>query len=283
MTRDEILKRLIEIDIEIDSNQTQTDSIKVTVNGTFGKLGSRWSIMYAPDLLIQVTLTGQLALAMIIERMEAAGLQVVSANTDGIVLYIHESQYEKLNAIKNQWCKEASLKMEETRYKALYSRDVNNYCAVKMDDKVKLKGAYSNPWNDKEMGIFRFHKNPATTICIEAVEKMLVSNIPIEQTIRECEQIEKFIFVRDVAGGAHMNGVYLGKTCRWYYGQDVRGGINYVTNGNNVSESEGAVPLMDIVNYIPADINYNFYIEKTNAMLYDIGFYRKAKELELFD
>lgn len=283
MNKLEILKRLAEIDIELSNESANTDGIKVTVNGTFGKLGSRWSIMYAPDLLIQVTLTGQLALLMLIERMENAGISVVSANTDGIVKYINESQYETLKLIRDKWSKDTSLKMEETRYKSLYSRDVNNYIAIKLDNSVKLKGTYSNPWSDPEMKIFRFHKNPMTTICIDAVSNMLVSGKSPEETIRECTDLTKFICVRDVKGGAHKNGIYLGKTARWYYGQDERTGINYIINGNNVSESEGAIPLMDMGNTIPDDLDYNFYIEKANKMLYDIAYYKKPETVSLFD
>lgn len=270
------------LELQLDGFSAEADGLKITINGTSGKLGSRWSVMYAPNLLIQVTVTGQLALLMLIERMEAQGLRVVSANTDGIVLYIHESQYDLMNKIKDQWCKEANLKMEETRYKALYSADVNNYIAVKMDGKVKLKGAYSNPWNDKELAIFRFHKNPMKTICIEAVEKMITNGRAIEQTIRECTDITKFVCAKDVKGGAHKNGEYLGKTARWYYGQDERGTINYVTNGNLVGESEGAVPIMDLPKEFPKDIDYNAYIEKANAMLYKIGFYKKPTTEDLF-
>jgi hypothetical protein len=263
-------------------NKPEADGLKITINGTFGKLGSRWSIMYAPNLLIQVTLTGQLALLMLIERMEAAGCQVVSANTDGIVLHIHESQYATLCEVKNQWCIEAGLKMEETRYKALYSRDVNNYLAIKLDDSVKLKGAYSNPWGDPDMAIFRFHKNPMTTICIDAVSQMLTVGKPVEETIRECTDITKFICVRDVNGGAHKDGQFLGKVVRFYYGQDERGTINYVMNGNKVSESEGAIPLMDLPDSIPDDLDYNAYVEKANSILFDVGFYERPKVLELF-
>lgn len=272
-----------ELQLVLDGFQTEADSLKITINGTFGKLGSRWSIMFAPDLLIQVTLTGQLALLMLISRMEKQGLQVVSANTDGIVLYIHESRYSDLCAIKDQWCKEASLKMEETRYKALYSRDVNNYIAIKEDGKAKLKGAYSNPWNDPKAKIFRFHKNPMTTVCIEAVEKMLVEGRAIEESIRQCTDITKFICAKDVKGGGHKEGVYLGKTVRWYYAQDERGQINYVMNGNAVGESEGGKPLMDLPDSFPQDIDYAAYVEKANSMLFDIGFYQRPKTLELFD
>jgi DNA polymerase elongation subunit (family B) len=62
------------------------DSLKTLVNGTFGKTGSVWSILYAPDLMLAVTLGGQLSLFMLIEQLELSGLRVVSANTDGVVV-----------------------------------------------------------------------------------------------------------------------------------------------------------------------------------------------------
>ena len=62
------------------------NSLKTLLNGTFGKLGSRWSIFYAPSEMIQVTVTGQLALLMLIEAIERCGIAVISANTDGIVV-----------------------------------------------------------------------------------------------------------------------------------------------------------------------------------------------------
>ncbi|KKS65278.1 MAG: hypothetical protein UV34_C0020G0001, partial [Parcubacteria group bacterium GW2011_GWB1_42_6] len=36
--------------------------------------------------MIQVTITGQLALLMLIERLELCGVPVISANTDGLVV-----------------------------------------------------------------------------------------------------------------------------------------------------------------------------------------------------
>ena len=58
-------------------------TLKIVLNGTFGKLGSKWSFLYAPNLMIQVTITGQLALLMLIEDLEQAD-SVISANTDGM-------------------------------------------------------------------------------------------------------------------------------------------------------------------------------------------------------
>lgn len=183
-------------------DKVTADTLKITINGSFGKLGNRYSILYSPDLLIQVTLTGQLSLLMLIERLELAGIRVVSANTDGIVIYCHCAKREELNAIISCWERDTNFQTENTNYKSIHSRDVNNYIAVKEDGSTKCKGAYSNPWSNGKNTAERLHKNPTNTICIEAIEQYLINNIPIEKTIHECEDIRKFVSVRTVKGGA---------------------------------------------------------------------------------
>lgn len=194
-------------------NKVIADSLKIVVNGSFGKLGSKWSILYAPDLLIQTTMTGQLSLLMLIERLEMSGIHVVSANTDGIVIKCPRAGIELMNSIVAQWELETQFTTEETRYLALYSRDVNNYLAIKQKfdkdtklwvekpDGTKNKGAYSDPWSSTKNMAERLHKNPTGTICVEAVEQYLINKTPLDKTIRACRDITKFVTVRTVKGG----------------------------------------------------------------------------------
>ena len=65
-----------------EGDKVGADSGKLAVNGSFGKLSSKYSILYAPELLLQITLTGQLCLLMLISNLESAGISVVSGNTD---------------------------------------------------------------------------------------------------------------------------------------------------------------------------------------------------------
>ena len=109
-------------------NKSVADSLKIVVNGTFGKLGNMFSIIYSPDLLFQVTLTGQLTLLLLIERLELAGVRVVSANTDGIVIKCHRS----LKATMERIIRMDSVPFERRiGFQALYSMGVNNYIAIK--------------------------------------------------------------------------------------------------------------------------------------------------------
>lgn len=248
------------------------NALKIVVNGSYGKLGSKWSNLYAPDLLIQVTLTGQLALLLLIERLELAGIHVVSANTDGIVIKCPVELIHKMEEIIKWWENETRFEMERTEYAALYSRDVNNYIAIKTNGKTKTKGAYANPWNDDSDRSMWLHKNPTNTICVEAVEALLTKQIPIEQTVTTCDDVRKFVSVRTVKGGAVKDGVYLGKSIRWYYAAGEEGEIVYASSGNKVPRSDGAKPLMDLPEVCPSDIDYDWYVTEANRILGDIAY-----------
>lgn len=260
------------------------ESLKIVVNGSYGKLGSKYSNLYAPDLLIQVTLTGQLSLLLLIERLELAGIQVISANTDGIVVKPHRSQVELMQSIVKQWEYDTQFQMEESRYLALYSRDVNNYIAVKkkfdkatktwldIPDGTKTKGAYANPWSSAENKSMWLHKNPTNTICVEAIEALLTKGVPIITTIRQCKDIRKFVSVRTVKGGAYKDGKFLGKAIRWYYASEEKGCIVYALKGSKVPRSDGAKPLMDLPDQFPTDIDFDWYEKEATKMLKEIGY-----------
>lgn len=259
------------------------DALKITINGAFGKLGSPHSVLYAPDLMIQVTLTGQLSLLMLIEALELSGIPIVSANTDGIVMKVPRDKLDICGQIVKQWEETTGFVTEDTEYTALYSRDVNAYIAVKPDGSCKGKNAYTDPWSGgSKTAIFRFHKNPRATICIEAVYGHLTKGTAIEETIRLCKDVTKFICVQNVKGGAHKNSDYLGKVVRWYYASAERGTINYVLNNNKVPDSEGAKPLMDLPKELPEDVDYDWYIRKAQDMLVDIGHAKPPGEVGFF-
>lgn len=251
-------------------DKVEAESLKVAVNGTFGKLGNQYSVIYSPDLMIQITMTGQLALLALVERVEDSGIDVVSANTDGLVIRCPRPREKDLAAIVAGWEKDSGFVTEETRYRAVYSKDVNNYIAIKEDGSTKNKGLYSNPWEKEGPNVFKLQKNPNATIVIEAVVAHLRDAAPLYYTISRCRDVRKFVSVRTVTGGAEQNGRYLGKVVRWYL---ARGGgiINYRKTGNKVPKTEGARPLMELPDEFPSDVNFDAYVREAEAMLYDLG------------
>jgi len=258
-------------------NKAQT--LKIVANGSFGKLSSKYSILYAPKLFLQVTITGQLALLMLIEKAMRSGIEVVSANTDGVVFNVHDANRAQLTKIITWWESVTNFKTEETLYDGYFARDVNNYIAIKPGSKIKCKGAYSNPWNE-DKSIFRFHKSPTALIVTDAIQALLCGGVPIENTVRSCSDITKFAIVRRVDGGGIKNGLPTGKVCRWYISTNSPGPIRYVRTDNLVPDSEGAVCIRKLPGTLPEGIDYDWYIEKAKSALSDLGL-NKPKQIRL--
>src|SRR3546814_476101 len=103
------------LEAKANGNKPVADSLKIVINGSFGKFGSKYSILYAPNFLTQTTLTGQLSILLLIEMLEMNGIHVVSANTDGIVIKCPRNGVDLLNRIVAEWERITQYKTEETR------------------------------------------------------------------------------------------------------------------------------------------------------------------------
>lgn len=266
-----VVQRLI---AKKNNNITEANTKKIALNGTFGKLGSIYSFLYAPELLIQVTITGQLALLMLIDRLEYAGISVRSANTDGIVCYYRSGQRRLLDEIVWSWQMDTTYELEESEYKILASRDVNNYVAITKSNKAKTKGVFAPSFyaSDKPTQ-FMLSKNPDRYIISLAVIAYLQNGTPIEETIRSCKDIRQFVSVTKVTGGAVWRGKEIGKVIRFYNSSEVPKDetIVYALNGNRVGTTSGCKPLMDLPAEFPSDIDYDFYIESAYDLLKATG------------
>ena len=201
---------------------------------------------------------------MLIERLELAGIPVVSANTDGIVIKCPRAKLAECEDIVTAWeLFDTGYSTEATEYSAMYSRDVNNYIAIKPDGTTKTKGVFATE------GLM---KNPVATICTEAVIEKLVNGTPVGETIQASLDVRKFVVIRTVKGGAVWRDQELGKAVRWVHSPEGEP-IYYKTNGNKVATSEGAWPLMDLPDVFPDSlIDYEWYENKANEMLEEIGY-----------
>jgi hypothetical protein len=245
-------------------DKVSADTLKICVNGSFGKLGSKYSKLYSPDLLIQTTITGQLALLMLIEALELRGVSVISANTDGIVIHTDKRNADIIDECAFDWMMTTSYELERTEYVALASRDVNTYVAVKPDGSTKGKGAFASG------GLM---KNPDQPIIYKAVADYLANGTCLQETIETCGDITQFVTVRKVNGGAKWRGKMIGKAVRYYYSTSAAHDecIHYATNGNRVPKSAGAKPLMQLPDEFPQDIDYHAYHVDAEKLLCEVG------------
>lgn len=240
------------------------ESLKITANGTFGKLSSKWSALYSPDLFIQIVITGQLALLMLIESFnDTPGIEVISANTDGVTVKCRrDCEQDALDVVK-AWEKTTGYTMERADYEAMYSRDVNAYIAIQTDGKVKTKGPYGEG--------LPLHKNVSARICAQAVIDYLQFDASIEATIRGCTDVRQFIRMRSVKGGAKWQEKEIGRIARWYYSTEIEEAILYKCNNRLVAGSYGARPAMMLPTSVPEDLDYERYIDEAYLLLNMLG------------
>lgn len=225
-------------------------TLKIVVNGSFGKFGSKFSAFYSPDLMLQTTVTGQLSLLMLIEDLELNGFSVVSANTDGIVTKVKRSREAEYRAIYKRWEQITNLKMEETRYKWLRSRDISNYIAMDEKGKVKRKGDY-RPAD--------ISKNPNMEIVYDSVVEYFKTGTDPMVTIMSCEDVRKFVSIQQVKTGATKDDEYLGKVIRSYKARRDYTPMKRSGGGGKVAKSDGSKPLMTLPDSLPDDIDYKAY------------------------
>lgn len=278
------------LEVEQFACEVADKGFKIALNGVYGKLGSRFSVLFAPHLLISVTLTGQLALLMLIERAVRRGIDVVSGNTDGVLFRCPRDDYDglqgdrlnpsKLADICAEWETDTGMDLEFAEYLSIYNQSVNSYFAIKVDGGHKRKGPLANPWN-KDKSDFdprgQLMKNPQATICSDAALALIKHGTPIEDTIYGCTDIRQFVTVIKADGGATWRGDYLGKVVRYYWATDgdpIFKAKAHAKTGNHpmVPKTEGAAPCMTLPDELPDDIDYARYISVTKEILMDLGY-----------
>ena len=257
-------------------DKTTGETLKISLNGTFGKLASRYSVLYSPDLMLAVTLTGQFTLLMLIEWLELAGAVTLSANTDGIAIRYPAPLEATVQKVISRFSEVSRFVFEFTPYRVLALKDVNNYIAVKPDRSLKVKGIYA-PLSLK--------KNPTAQVCADAVGQWLARGYPLLETIYAAP-FRDFISARNVTGGGAQAGAYLGRVVRWYQSNDpALEPIRYVKNNNKVPKTDGARACMTVEDFEthPTDLDYAWYRREAIKIAVAVGCenYLTAEELAL--
>lgn len=246
-----------------NGDKVTNETLKISLNGTFGKLASKYSVLYSPDLMLAVTLTGQFTLLMLIEWLELAGVETLSANTDGIAIRYPKALQDEVDRVVSRFSDISCFAFEFTPYRALAMKDVNNYIAVKPDRSVKVKGIYA-PLSLK--------KNPTAQVAAEAVCNWLAKGVKFNDTIRNAP-FQDFISARNVTGGGQQEGIYLGKVVRWYQSHNTGLDIRYVSNNNKVPKTDGARACMVLTDKVahPEDLDYLWYQKEAIKIAISVG------------
>lgn len=160
--------------------------------------------------------TGQLLiLQLVYDLQKIPTLEMVSTNTDAVMFTIEEEYKPQVLQVIKDWEDLTGLEMEEDKIVKIVMRDVNSYCEIVQigdnDFKVnykggEFKGKHKFKWN-KEERIFEYSFDDeieanSLTIVSEALLKKLLFDIPIEDTINNCNDIFRFQII------THLGGTY---------------------------------------------------------------------------
>ena len=169
----------------------RADTLKITINSVYGKFNSRFYWLYDPKCMLTVTLSGQLYLLILIESLFLEGIEVISANTDGITCKVHKDQLADYENVCAGWQYGTGFDLEFTKYDRYIRRDVNNYVAITDQGYIKSKGIF-----ETSIPLTKGYKAP---IISKGLYEYFVNGIGIDQTLRESESIHDFIISQKVA------------------------------------------------------------------------------------
>lgn len=256
------------------------EALKIVINSIYGKFGFEAGDLFDRMATLRVTINGQLMVLMLCEELEMNGIEVVSANTDGIVIKLYERDRALFNEIAQRWLKQTKLKADSEQYRCYINRDINNYLLQELNGKIDYKGAF-NP----KMYLRDLSKGYDMPIVAQAVENYFLYNKPVMQTLQESKDILDFCKSTNVGRQFHVeetrieNGeVVTTELQRYvrYYVSNTGTIVKKVHNENNTENQLAAGQVVTVLNQLDdvdislRDINYRYYWYEAQKMIQPI-------------
>lgn len=227
---------------------------------------------------------------MLAEKLVNAGCRLIQINTDGIFYVGKRDKKEEIQTICRDWEKLTKLTLEGEEFEAMYQYAVNDYIAV-----GKGYSESHNPKLIKTKGIFltevSLGKGMPPRIIPEAIIKCLVDKIPVEETVKSCKDLNKFITYQKVGKqfSVEYNGKLIQRINRFY--MSTKNGYYLYkckvdadgkrTEYEKINAQSGVtiVNKLDEITEFPSNINYQYYINQANSIVTEM----KVKQLSIFD
>ena len=264
------------IEAKHNGNKLKNLTLKLSINGLSGNLQSEFSWCYSPKTVMRIRINGQLLLLMLAEKLISIGCQIIQANTDGLFVLRKKKDEQKFKDVCKWWENLTKLELEEDRFERFYQFAINDYLGV-------LEGYKDskNPKLLKKKGLFidsvTLGKGMQPMIIPKAINANLVDNIPVEDTIRNCKDINEFITYQKVDKKftvqymdkfiTHINRYYVSTNGGYLYKCEVEDGK--IVKFANMLTASGVTLCNDItaIKEFPRNINYKYYIKEANKIL----------------
>ena len=182
-------------------NKLAAEALKIVINAIYGKYGYSEYWLYDRLAQMMVTINGQLMTMTLCESLELAGIHVVSANTDGIVIKLPYDKVDVYNQICDEWNATNRMSADDEHYKMLVSLNVNNYFDIQSDGTIEYKGSL-----DPKQYIKDLKKGYDMPVVATAVFEYFANGKPVMETLRNHKDILDFCKTQNV--GKQFDVVY---------------------------------------------------------------------------
>lgn len=164
-------------------NKDVSTALKLVLNSTFGAMKAPFNNLFDEHMANQICISGQLFITDLIEKIEPY-CKLIQTNTDGILVIPYDK--EKINEELDKFEKRTRIKFEVEKCIGVWQKDVNNYIMLYENGDIKTKGSYVGQYNN------RLSERNTMKICDIAIVNYFTKNIPVEETINNCDDIFKF-------------------------------------------------------------------------------------------
>lgn len=159
---------------------------KTILLAVFGASMNEYTDFYDPQIGSLITITGQLFLVDLLEKLEGK-IKLIQSNTDGIIIKaLPGHTNEELIEIVNEWCTRTGFVIKPKYLAEIHQRDVNNYCYRMKDGSTDTKGdAFIGSWAIDEPVKNEFYTSKEPAIIAKAVLAYFLEKIPVEETVEK--------------------------------------------------------------------------------------------------
>lgn len=224
-------------------------TLKLPLNTASGAMENPYNAMYDPRQSRGLRITGQLLMAELVLKIadKCPTFHLLNLNTDGFMYEISKSEKPILDIVCKVWENSKRLRLEETKIKRVWIKDVNNLLFVTTDNKVTAIGGYL-VYGISNKAAWTVNNN--ATIVSEALIQKMAYDIPIDVTINNCTDILKFQLIAHA--GQKYESVYqettegikpIQRTNRVYASRDKNKGTLFkVKNGKERGDKIAGLP-----------------------------------------
>ena len=170
------------LELKRAGKKKEREPYKRICNITYGAEGDKFNPMYDPLHRNLVCVFGQVFIIDLLDKVEDI-IELLNSNTDGIFVKLKRKDVDEFKRRVHKWEERTRLHMSYDEFSSIWSKDVNNYVAIRPDGSYHAKGAYVKELSDLDYDL---------PIVNEALKDYILKGVPVETTILSCTDLRKF-------------------------------------------------------------------------------------------